>query len=144
MRPMMGVAKVAYAPGLFTFDGKSLGAFHTTDGAPVTASRPAAPGEAIVFFGTGFGVSEPVYQAGEIIPAKTVPLRDPVTIMIAGQALAAADVLYTGLVPGAISGAEQFNVRVPMSAASGELPVMVQIGGAQSQSGVTLPVQQAQ
>jgi len=51
------------------------------------------------------------------------------------------DVLYAGLSPGSINGLYQFNVRVPASAPDGDVPASIAIGGFQTQSGTTIPVQ---
>jgi uncharacterized protein (TIGR03437 family) len=95
----------------------------------------------VILYGTGFGLGEPVYQAGEVTSGQA-PLRDRVTITVGGTALAAADILYAGLAPGNISGLQQFNIRIPQSAATGNLPVAITVGGVSTPAaGAVIPVQ---
>jgi uncharacterized protein (TIGR03437 family) len=133
-----------YHPALFTFGGTLAAARHADsslvgDPARVAGSTPARPGETITLFGTGFGVTEPVYQAGEIPPA-AARLRDAATVTIGGLTLAAGDVAYAGLSPQSISALYQLNVKVPDSAADGDAPVSIAIGGVRTQAGVVIPV----
>jgi uncharacterized protein (TIGR03437 family) len=135
-------------PALFTFDGASAAARHADgtivgDPARIPGSTPARPGETITLFGTGFGVSEPVYQAGEI-PMAAARLRDPVGVTIGGVTLAAGDVAYAGLSPQSVSALYQFNVRVPDSASDGDVPVSITTGGMRTQTGVVIPVKRPQ
>jgi uncharacterized protein (TIGR03437 family) len=63
----------------------------------------------------------------------------PVIVRIGGRE---AEVLYVGSAPGLIQGGVQINARIAPDAATGtNVPVEVQIGGATSQSGVTMAVQ---
>ncbi len=133
-----------YTPAFFTFDGTSIaaqiaGTANIVANTNVVASgRPAKPGETVALYGTGFGVTNPVFQAGEL-PAGQARLRDPFTITIGGVTLAASDIQYAGLSPGSISGLYQFNVTIPASVADGDARVVVQIGG-QSTPAATIPV----
>ncbi len=102
-------------------------------------ARPAKPGEIAILYGTGFGATEPVFQAGEL-PNMPAPLRDPVTVMLGGVALAPQDIIYAGLAQEAISGLYQFNIRIPPGTPDGDLPLVVHISGRQTQPGVYLPV----
>lgn len=135
-------------PALFTFDGTSVAARHADgtivgDPARVPGSTPARPGETVTLFGTGFGVTEPFYQAGEI-PAAAARLRDPLSVTIGGVTLAAGDVTYAGLSPQSVSALYQFNVKVPDSAADGDVPVSITTGGMRTQTGVVIPVKRPQ
>jgi len=133
-----------YAPSFFTFNGKSIAALTTdfkilADSAVVAGGVKAKPGDTVLLYGTGFGVTDPVYQVGELADALT-KVRDPFTISIGGTTLAASDVLYAGIAPGSISGLFQFNVKIPASAPNGDLPVVVTIGSLSTQTGATIPV----
>ncbi len=135
-----------HAPAFFTFNGRSIAAqtsdFKTiADPAVVPGGVAARRGDVVIVYGTGFGLGEPVYQAGEIVSGPT-PLRDRVTITVGGTTLAAADVLYAGLAPGNISGLQQFNIRIPQSAAVGNVPITITVGGVSTATaGATIPVQ---
>ena len=133
-----------YAPAFFTFNGKSIAALTSdfkilADTAVVTGGLKAKPGDTVLLYGTGFGVTDPVYQAGEI-PDGLTKITNPYTITIGGTTLAASDIQYAGIAPQSISGLFQFNVKIPASAANGDLPVVITIGGVSTQSGATIPV----
>jgi uncharacterized protein (TIGR03437 family) len=145
VRSDMGtIALTNYAPQLFTFNGTSVAALLGTtiiaNPSLFSSARPVKPGEIVTLFGTGFGSLDPVFQAGEI-PGGAIKLRDPITVTIGGTTLSSsADIQYAGAAPGLISGLYQLNVRVPVSAADGDLPISVQIGGVTSATGITIPV----
>lgn len=126
------------APVLFTADrsGIGQGAIVNENGILNGSATPADRDSIVMLFGAGGGLSEsPASGVIEIGPA---PLRNPVWAWIGGWP---AEVVYAGQAPGMISGMMQINLRVPREVpASPALPVIVRIGGAYSQSGVTLAV----
>jgi len=125
--------KQQYTPAFFTTGG---GAFVTAVHANytlVSASQPAAPGEVIILYGTGFGPTNPPSPTAQLVTTPAV-LANPVQIAIGGVT---ASVAYAGLVE---AGLYQFNVTVP-ALPNGNAPVVASIGGIQSQSGVAIPVQ---
>jgi uncharacterized protein (TIGR03437 family) len=84
-------------------------------------------------------VTNPAVADGKLVPG-TPPLPRltlPVSVKIGGID---APVTYSGSAPGLVNGAVQINARVPANVAPGAVPVVVTIGGATSQSGVTLSV----
>ena len=135
----------AYAPGLFTLSvppGIYLVAQHTDWSyvarpgplSPNTAVRPAQPGETIVFYGTGFGPTDPqisVYHrfSGSAPLASSVPVR----VQIGS---AQAQVTYAGLVG---NGLYQLNVVVP-DLPEGDQEVIVSMGAEASPRGRYIPV----
>lgn len=135
-----------HAPAFFTFNGQSIAAqtsdFKTiADPAVVPGGVAARRGDVVILYGTGFGLSNPTYQAGEIT-AGQAPLTDPVTVTVGGTTLAAADVFYAGLAPGNISGLQQFNIRIPQTAAVGNVAITITVGGVSTPTaGAVLPVQ---
>ncbi len=142
-----GVLLQNFSPAFFTFNGRAIAALHTNfdivgDPAVIRAERPvrpARPGDTVLLFGTGFGFSEPVWQAGEL--SSGLPrLTGQFTVSIGGVALRADDVIYAGLTPGSISGLYQFNVRVPANAADGDLAVVIRVGSLETQAGATILV----
>ena len=134
----------AYAPGLFTLPvppGIYLVAQHT-DWSYVARSgqlsnmtvRPAQPGETIVFYGTGFGPTDPqisVYHrfSGSAPLSSSVPVR----IQIGSVQ---AQVTYAGLVG---NGLYQMNVVVP-DLPEGDQEVIVSMGAEASPRGRYIPV----
>ena len=97
------------------------------------ATQPAKPGEMILLYGTGFGLSIPPLPSSQLV---TTPahLVNPVQVTIGGVD---APVAYAGLVE---AGLYQFNVTVP-SVPSGDAAVVARTGGVQTQTGVSITIQ---
>jgi uncharacterized protein (TIGR03437 family) len=118
------VPVVAAAPGIFTIaGGTGQAAANNQDGSVNSASNPAVRGTAVSLFATGQGSG-----AGNV------------TLMIAGYN---APLLFAGPAPG-FPGLMQINAQIP----SGFLPpgiqsVVLSVGGAASQPGVTLAISEA-
>jgi uncharacterized protein (TIGR03437 family) len=134
------VAMAPRAPALFTWGGRSAAAQHGLDYSPaadpsiVPGAIPAAPGEVVILWGTGFGrlASE---QAGDLAAAPTELAGVTVNM---GEQTVAPD--YAGFSPGSITGLFQINVRVPTTA-HGDVSVAASVAGQQTQPGVILRVQ---
>jgi uncharacterized protein (TIGR03437 family) len=126
--------KNQFAPAFFTIGGVSVAAQHLNY-TTVDAASPAAPGETIILYGTGFGATNPPLLTAQLVTTPE-PLANAVQISIGGVT---AQVIYSGLVePG---GLYQFNVTVP-SLPNGDAPVLATIGGATTPTGVPIAVQQ--
>jgi uncharacterized protein (TIGR03437 family) len=125
-----------FSPAFFTFDGKYLSATHADNtllgrtglfsSAPA-ATTPARPGETVVFYGTGFGSTNPAIPSGQFTD-RLAPITTPFTITIGGLP---ASVAFGGLVP-PYAQLYQFNVEVPAAVGDGDQPVVAQIGGVTS------------
>jgi len=116
------LAPVASAsPALFTLgNGTGPAAANNRDGSINSQSNPAARGSAVSLWATGQGAD-----------------LSAVSVTIAGYQ---ADVLYAGPAPG-FQGLMQINARVPAGfLPPGIQPVVLSIGEAQSQPGVTLAI----
>ena len=126
------------APALFTVEGKFVRAALANgtaigDPAVLTGARPARPGEVVNISGTGFGLTDPVWQNGEIVLSEAkVPL--PFTVTLGETILAASDVQYLGLTVGSISGLQQLRIRIPDNIPDGLHPIKVTIEGASTQA----------
>lgn len=136
-RAELSVPAGEFAPAFF-LNGRHIVAQHA-DGGLVSDARPARPGDVVQLYGTGFGMTAPLYQAGEILSVRA-PLRSSFGVSIGGTELSLADLLYVGLTPGWISGLYQFAVRLPTSISNGDVPVVVRIGGLATPEGATIPV----
>jgi len=133
-------------PGLFTTgSGNRYAAAIHTDGTPVAPTgffganvpcRPAAPGEAISVYGTGFGPTTPALPANQIVQ-NPAPLTNASQIKATIGNLAAA-LLYAGLTE---AGLNQFNVTVPNLANGDQLITFDLGGGVTAQAGVYIAVQ---
>jgi len=136
----------SYTPSFYTFPGNSVAALNASDGykfvadpAQVPGAVPAKPGDVVVFYGTGFGLTNPVYQTGEFSSGPAT-ITGQYSIMLGGTTLSnTQDVFYAGLSPDA-PGFFQFNVRIPASTPDGNIPVKVQMGSFETQNGITIPV----
>jgi uncharacterized protein (TIGR03437 family) len=96
-------------------------------------TQPARPGEMILLYGTGFGPTNPPLASAQLV---TTPahLANSVQVTIGGVV---APVAYAGLVR---AGLYQFNVTVP-NVPGGDAAVVAQIGGIQTQTGVSITIQ---
>jgi len=133
--------KSQFAPAFFTFNGTYVAALHlnyTPVGNPGllagVTSTPAEPGETIVLYATGFGPANPPVPTGQLISTPSV-LANAVQMTIGGMP---ASVGFAGLVA---PGLYQFNVTVP-NLPNGDAAVLATIGGASTQTGVMVTVQQ--
>lgn len=108
-------------------------------------TSPAAPGETISLFGTGFGPTRPSYEAGEIpqyvnADNPLAPLAtQSVRVSFGGMELPGEDIFYVGLAP-CCAGLYQLVARVPESAADGDLGVRIVIDGVSSPEGPYITV----
>jgi uncharacterized protein (TIGR03437 family) len=131
------------APGLFSAAG-GQGAILNQDGSYNTAGNPAPKGTYIAIFLTGEGQTNPPGVDGHIATEPLAGLARPVAtvgVKIGGVAVAPADIAYAGAAPQNVAGLLQVTVKVPATAASGSVPVVVTIGSHGSQNGVTVAVQ---
>ncbi|HEY6347166.1 MAG TPA: hypothetical protein VIY49_37215 [Bryobacteraceae bacterium] len=127
------VTVAAVQPGLYNLGNGYIGAFEAGTSpapgllvvAPVGSPGYAAvqPGEAITFYGIGFGPVSPAVPAGQIATAAN-QLTTPLTVTIGG---ANATIGYAGLSVGSV-GLYQINVTVP-AVAAGNQPVAINLGG---------------
>jgi len=133
---------VPASPSLFTADqsGKGQGAILNQDGSVNSDSNPADQGSIVVLWGTGDGQTDPPGVDGVLAPDVLADLARPllgVTVQIDNLD---ADVIYDGAAPGLVAGVLQINVRLPDGVHSGDVPVVVSVGGYPSQPGVTLAI----
>lgn len=132
----------ALAPAFYLLgDTKYLSAEHSDDASLVgppnlisgATTRPARPGETIVLYGTGFGVTDPPAPKGKLVTS-ALKLVTPPVITIGGQA---AQVLFAGL---SEAGRYQFNVIVPSGLRAGDAAVLAWLPGVQSQPNAFLSI----
>jgi uncharacterized protein (TIGR03437 family) len=128
------------APALFTMDstGQGQAAALNQDGSSNRDSNPAGRGSIIMLYATGGGETSPAGVDGLLASVPLSTLLLPVSARIGAKP---ADVMYAGGAPGFVAGVIQINVRVPDDIASGEVPIVLQVGSALSQPGVTVNVE---
>ena len=85
--------------------------------------EPAKPGDVIVLWVTGLGLTDPPFAAGQLPPndASGAAPAAPVTVRIDGLE---ATVHYAGTSPG-FAGLYQINVTVPFTPTIGEVPISI-------------------
>jgi uncharacterized protein (TIGR03437 family) len=134
----VGLSVSATAPGIFTLNssGSGPGAFNA-DFSLNGPNNPVAKGGTVVFFLTGEGLLTPAGVTGTINGANPGTPVQHASVLIDGQG---ANYTYAGGITGVVEGIMQINVQIPPDARSGDLPVLVSIGGRSSQSGVTVSV----
>jgi len=135
------VAVAASAPGLFTQGSTGQGqvAAINQNGSINSASAPAPVGSIISLFATGEGQTSPAGVDGK--PASDSPPTPnlPVNVTIGGVTV--NDLQYVGGAPGEVAGLLQINVAIPASITPGNaVPVVIRVGSATSQAGVTIAV----
>jgi uncharacterized protein (TIGR03437 family) len=129
------------APAIFTLNSSGTGpGARNVDFSPNGPSNPATKGGYVVFFMTGEGPLNPAGVTGRVNPiaATAAQAALPVAVLIDNQP---ANWSYAGGIPGVVEGIMQLNVQIPANARSGDLPVLVTLGGNGSQGGVTVSVQ---
>jgi len=129
------VAVAPVAPGLFTLDnsGQGFGAFYPVLYGPYTVSNPAKPGDTVLASGTGFGATNPALADGAY-PLSPTPVVANVTVTVGGEN---ATVLSAVL---ASPGIYTVSFTLPTDLPSGNLLVVMNAGGVNTQAGVSIPV----
>jgi uncharacterized protein (TIGR03437 family) len=126
----IALAIVATAPALFTAtqDDKGQAAVVNQDG---SLSREAPAGTYLQLYGTGFGA----YRSPDADGLRRLAL--PVSATLGGVPL---KVLCAGEAPGYTPGLQQINVMLPPDLRLGALPIVLEVGSAQTQPAVALTV----
>ncbi len=140
---MMAVDFKAAAPGFFNFinnaDGVNPIAATDATGLELIApanlfggdpeTRAAHPGEFIVLYATGFGLTNPAFDAGEIPqnddsgPIGEID-KTQMTVMFGEVMIPQEDIFYAGVAP-CCAGLYQLVIRVPANLADDNYPVVV-------------------
>src|ERR1019366_3740974 len=115
-----------YAPALFSTGAGSVTAVRVLSGSTpiVSASAPAFPGDTLYIYATGLGAIDPNGHPNPL-PSVTV----------GGQQVTVVGAVAESATPGTY----QVTIQLPGATPAGNLPVILSIGGASSQS-LTLPV----
>jgi uncharacterized protein (TIGR03437 family) len=93
----------------------------------ITPTNPVHPGDSIVIWATGLGVTSPPVGSGMAAPSS--PLASAVIQPVVQLGGVALNVAYAGLVPGSV-GLDQINATVPSSVPQGlSIPLVIAQGG---------------
>ncbi len=119
----------ATAPAVFFSSSTAQGhvaAVYKANGTVVSMENPARPNDVLLFFSSGFGArTTPAMVTGTTAPES--PFQRTVNPMVSIGGRPAA-VLYSVLAPSLV-GIVQTAVRMPQSAGSGNIPLVVNVGG---------------
>jgi uncharacterized protein (TIGR03437 family) len=105
---------------------------------PASGIRAAKPGSFVTVYATGFGDTDPSFTPGDFLPG-IGRAKGTVRVLLGGTALPAANVLYAGVTPDS-PGLYQLNIQLPANTATGDLSLVIEIGGIQSPAGAFLTV----
>jgi uncharacterized protein (TIGR03437 family) len=132
----------AAEPGLFVWPGNQIVATHldysyaVQNGTFSVTTAPAKPGEPIILWGTGFGVTSPAAPDGQVAPPGAYTLNG-VTVKVGGVPVT---VLGAALASGS-AGVYQIAIQLPANMPDGDYEVVATASGAQSPSNVLITVQ---
>ena len=142
------VQSTTTVPGIFTQNGAGSGPAAILNANGVTVNGPNAPaprGSTVAVFMTGEGATTPKGVDGAVtcsagcatISSIPIPLL-PVSVLVDNQP---AQVVFYGEAPSLVSGVMQVNFTIPSGARTGAVPLVISVGGNQSQASVTVSVQ---
>jgi uncharacterized protein (TIGR03437 family) len=130
------------APAFFVFGGdigRYVAGRHGSDNVTIGKpglypdSRPAAPGEIIVLYGTGFGATFPAIASGQTV-TRPQPIANAINVTIGGVP---AEVMWAGL---SATGLNQINLKVPANLPDGDARITARIAGIPTQENLLLTV----
>jgi len=101
------------------------------------ATVPAAPGDIILLWGTGFGPTTPAAPVGIEVPLGTPYYSSGAVTVTLGNT--PATVYGTALAPG-FAALYQVAIQIPASLADGDYPIVATVSGAQSPTNLVLTV----
>ncbi len=136
----LSVSVADAAPAIFTLDSSGVGpgVILNQDSTVNTPSSPADKGSVISVYAEGAGQTDPPGADGQISGDALSKPRLPVSVQIGGLS---AEVRYAGAAPGLVAGVLQVNCVVPPNSLSGSIvPIVITVGQASSQPGVTLAI----
>ncbi len=148
--PVVRVPLQEVAPALCRVDSATVLAARGDDYTLVTAEKPARPGEVVVVYASGLGLPKGVVpEDGELatvgaqgLEGITLKRLKDLRVLVAGEPLDPAQILYAGLAPG-FAGVYQINLRLPETLAP-DPELRIAIGDLLGPAGLKLPAREAQ
>ncbi len=133
---------VSAAPGIYTLNqsGTGQGAILNQNGTVNGPQNPEIAGDIVSIFMTGEGQTTPGGVDGALTPGR-LPVPTPVgavAVTIGGMPVSSSNITFAGEAPTLISGVMQVNVRIPANAGTGAIPIVVSVGGINSQANTTV------
>ena len=130
------ISLIPATPGLASDSDGNIIAQHT-DGTLVTAASPALPGEVIILYLAGMGLTSPPVASGIASPFNPLALVVSTPVVTIDDK-AAPDIMFAGLSPGSV-GLYQINLRIPADGTAGAHQLLVTQNGVRSNA-ATLPI----
>jgi len=139
--PIIRFPLAAAAPALY-LQADKIAIATSPSGSLYTLQSPASPGDWVILYATGLGLTKPAAAYGEI-SRRAAPLAqtDDFHVLLNGASLEAARVGYVGLAPG-FAGLYQINLHLPDATAPNP-EIRIVMSSATSPASVILPVAQA-
>ncbi len=126
-------------PGLFMFVGQPIIThldYKLVGRGEFEGSTPAHPGEYVVLFATGMGLTLPPVLAGQL-PMFAAQTLAPVRVWVGERLLeGAASIQYSGQAPG-LAGVYQINLLLPLDVPLGDPEIIVDT---RTQPGLTIAI----
>jgi uncharacterized protein (TIGR03437 family) len=136
--PLLTLQLQTTSPAFFLLNAQTVVATHA-DFSVITTTNPALPGEIVILYATGLGLTSPPAEPGQL-PTTAAPLvsGSDFQILLDGQPAPAEDLLYSGVAP-FYAGLYQINLQLP--AATGQNPeIRISCGGQMSPAQIYLTV----
>jgi uncharacterized protein (TIGR03437 family) len=142
--PDVTMSVAAHSPALFTATGAGSGQaavlnVDSLGAVTVNSETNAAPkGSVITLYATGEGVTTPASTDGSIVTTAAATPNPGISVQVGGKD---AEILYTGGVPGLVSGIMQINARLATDTTAGKaVQIVLTMHGVSSPAGVTVGV----
>ncbi len=118
--PVVRVPLEEVAPAFCQSGADTVLGAHGEDSTLITSEKPASPGEIVVLYASGLGLPKGTVPAdGELaavgpqgLDGITIKRLKELRVLVAGEPLDPAQILYAGLAPG-FAGVYQINLRLP-------------------------------
>jgi len=136
----VSIPVVPAKPGIFALDatGQGPGAILNQNFSVNSADNPESIGNVVQIFATGAGLMDPAVPNGTLVGLPLPRVRLPVSVRIGG--IDVLDVQYAGGAPTLVAGVLQVNAKIPAGVTPGNVPVVIIIGGVESQANLTVAV----
>ncbi|HML15958.1 MAG TPA: hypothetical protein VK419_02995 [Bryobacteraceae bacterium] len=127
----------ATSPAFLSQNGSTFAdVTNSTGSSAITLAAPAHPGDTVITYAVGLGVTNPPTPTGVVASGVTNQVSPLPTIMVGN---AAASVIFAGVTSALPPGVYQVNLKLPANI-QGTQPFVISIGGQSSPSTEQLPV----
>ena len=103
----------------FTSSGDGSSSSTEAESSSAIQARPAAPGDLVTVYGTGFGLTDPGLRSGEMPDLPRGLAAESVKAMVGEFEVASENILYAGASPD-IAGLYQVSARIPTAVPDGD------------------------